>query len=151
MEEMIMAYPFKKYNYSVRADGEIIGKFSEISSPEVLEAPIEYREGYVSADIAGRRQGIVKYGNIIMKWGEAVSGELKKWIQETEGGSIVRKTVEISLLDDTQREIAAWKVINAWPVKWSYSNRGTGNDGSTEADMSFESLGLSHEGFNREK
>lgn len=37
IEEMIMAYPFKKYNYSVRADGEIIGKFSEISSPEVLE------------------------------------------------------------------------------------------------------------------
>ena len=41
--------------------------------------------------------------------------------------------------------------INAWPVKWSYSNRGTGNDGSTEAGMSFESLELSHEGFNREK
>ena len=74
---MAMVYPFKKYNYDVTIDGKAVGGFSEVSAPDISSDPIEYREGNFAVNTVGKQPGLVKYGNITLKWGMTNSVELR--------------------------------------------------------------------------
>lgn len=143
---MAIVYPFKKYNYDVTIDGASVGGFSEISAPDISADPIEYREGNFSVNTVGKQPGLVKYGNITLKWGMTSSMDLYKWMKEVEGGTVNRKTVVISLLDDMHKEIAKWTVNSAWPTKYTAPDfNATGNE------VAIEALELAHEGIVRNK
>ncbi len=143
---MAMVYPFKKYNYEVTIDGKVAGGFSEVSAFDISTDPIEYREGNFPVNTAGKQPGLMKYGNITLKWGMTASMELYNWMKEVEGGTIKRKTVVISLHDDLQKEIAKWTVISAWPAKYTVPDfNATGNE------VAIETLELAHEGVTRDK
>lgn len=141
-----MVYPFKKYNYDVLIDGKGAGCFSEISAQDVSVGPVEYREGSCPHIAAGKQSGLQKYGNVILKWGNAVSDELILWMREAESGTVNRKTVIIRLLDDVGRDIAEWTIQNAWPTKYTAPDFNAA-DGVT----AIESLELAHEGLTRNK
>ncbi len=143
---MAMVYPFKKYNYEVTIDGNKVGGFSEVSAPDISSDPIEYREGNFAVNTVGKQPGLVKYGNITLKWGITDSMELYKWMKEVEGGTINRKTVVISLLDDTHAEVAKWTVISAWPTKYTAPDFN-----ATSNEVAVETLELAHEGVTRDK
>ncbi len=143
---MAMVYPYKKYNYEVTIDGKTVGGFSEVSAPDITADPIEYREGNFSVNTVGKQPGLVKYGNITLKWGMTSSTELYSWMKEVEGGTINRKTVVISLLDDTHAEIAKWTVISAWPTKYTAPDFN-----ATSNEVAVETLELAHEGVTRDK
>ena len=138
---MAMVYPFKKYNYDVTIDGKAVGGFSEVSAPDVSSDPIEYREGNFAVNTVGKQPGLVKYGNVTLKWGMTDSMELYNWMKEVEGGTVNRKTVVISLRDDKQAEIAKWTIISAWPTKRSEEHN----------EVAIETLELAHEGVTRDK
>ena len=143
---MAMVYPFKKYNYEVTIDGKKVGGFSEVSAPDISSDPIEYREGSFAVNTVRKQPGLVKYGNITLKWGLTDSMELYNWMKEVEGGTINRKTVVISLLDDTHAEVAKWTAISAWPTKYTAPDFN-----ATSNEVAVETLELAHEGVTRDK
>lgn len=142
---MAMVYPFKKYNYEVTIEGKSVGGFSEVSAPDISSDPIEYREGNFKVNTVGKQPGLVKYENITLKWGMTASKDLYNWMKEVEGGTIKRKTVVISLHDDTQKEIAKWTVISAWPTKYTATDFN-----ATSNEVAVETLVLAHEGVTRD-
>lgn len=135
-----------KYNYEVTIDGKTVGCFSEISAPDISSAPIEYREGNFAVNTVGKQPGLVKYGNVTLKWGLTDSRDLYNWMKEVEGGTINRKTVVISLLDDAHAEVARWTVISAWPAKYTAPDFN-----ATDNEVAVETLELAHEGVMRDK
>ncbi len=143
---MAMVYPYKKYNYDVSIDGASVGGFSEVSAPDISSDPIEYREGNFAVNTVGKQPGLIKYENITLKWGMTDSMELYNWMKEVEGGTINRKTVVISLQDDTHKEIAKWTVISAWPTKYTATDFN-----ATSNEVAVETLVLAHEGVTRDK
>lgn len=142
---MAMVYPFKKYNYDLQIDGSSVGGFSEISAPDITIEPIEYREGNFSVNTAGKQPGLVKYGNITLKWGTVSGHTLYDWAKEVENGTITRKTVVISLQDDLHKEIAKWTAISAWPTKYTAPDMN-----ATSNEVAVEQLELVHEGITRD-
>ena len=114
---MATGYPFKKYNFNVLIDGKAVGYFSEVSAPEMADEPIEYRAGDHQAGTPVKMPGLKKYGNATLRWGPSVSRYLTDWFESVERGEFERKNVTIELLDDCQKVMARWQLVNAWPVK----------------------------------
>lgn len=141
-----MVYPFKKYNYEVKIDGINVAGFSEVSSTDITIDPIEYREGNMKAKTAGKQPGIVKYGNVTLKWGMTESMDLYNWAQEVAEGKIERKTITITLCDDVQAAVASWELIGAWPTKYTAADMN-----ATSNEIAIESMEFVTEGMKRTK
>lgn len=135
--------PYRNFRFRVEIDGLEQAGFSEVSGFEATFDVIEYREG--NEVITPRKlPGLVKYGNISLKWGATESMELWEWILECIEGTVERKTMTIIALDEEGSDVATWQVIEAWPVKYTApSFNGTGNE------VAIELLELAHEGMTR--
>ncbi|MEM8527463.1 MAG: phage tail protein [Bacteroidota bacterium] len=142
-------YPLPKFHFQVEWGGTKIG-FTEVSGLDVETEVIEYRHG-ASPDYHKTKQpGLTKYTNITLKRGTFQSdNEYFDWWKETvkfqEGnvtGSIYRRDITISLLDETHAPIVVWKIKNAWPTKvQSMDLKADGNE------VGIESMELVHEGL----
>lgn len=141
-----MVYPFKKYNYEVKIDNMNVAGFSEVSATDITIDPIEYREGNMKVKTAGKQPGIVKYGNVTLKWGMTESMELYQWAQDVAAGKIERKTITITLKDDEQTETAAWQLISAWPTKYTAADMN-----ATSNEVAIETMEFVTEGITRTK
>jgi len=140
-----VVYPIAKYKYKVQVGDKEAG-FSEVTGYDASIEPTEYREGNMAALTPLKVAGIRKYGNITLKWGVTGSKELYDWMSKSFDKGVERKTVVITLLDDDNKEIAAWQIIQAWPTKY------TGPEfNATSSDVAIESLELAHEGMTRTK
>ena len=93
-------YPFKKYNYKVTIDGTEAAGFSEVSAPDITVDPIEYREGNMAGKTPGKQPGILKYSNVTLKRGTTDSLLFMDWMTELKNGTVNRKTIVITLVDD---------------------------------------------------
>lgn len=143
---MAAVYPYKKYNYDVQIDGSSVGGFSEVSAPDITIDPIEYREGNFAVNTVGKQPGLVKYGNVTLKWGITSDNTLYSWAQEVANGTINRKTVVISLKDDLQNEVAKWTIVEAWPTKYTAPDFN-----ATSNEVAVESVEFVNEGITRDK
>ena len=97
-----------------------------------------------------KQPGLTKYSNITMKRGTFQSdNEYYDWWKETrmfqEGnstGSLYRRDLTISLLNESHEPIIVWKVKNAWPTKIQTTDlKADGNE------VAIESMELVHEGL----
>ncbi len=93
---------------------------------------------------ASKVPGLKKYSNITLKQGLADSMVLYDWIMKGVEGEVERKTVTITLLDQTESAVASWQVINAWPTKYTAPSFN-----ATSSEVSIEQLELAHEGMTR--
>ena len=117
-------HPLPKFYYKVDWGGTEIG-FAEVSGLDVETEVIEFRPGKSKSFSKAEQPGMQKYSNITLKRGTFKSNDdFYKWWKETvkfeEGnntGSVHRRSITISLLDETGAEIVIWKVQNAWPIK----------------------------------
>lgn len=139
-------YPYKKYNYKVLMAGKEEAGFSEVSAPDISSDPVEYREGNMAGMTPGKQPGILKYSNVTLKRGTTNSQVFFEWIKTIQDGSVTRKTVSISLLDDTMAEVASWELANAWPTKYTAPDLN-----ATSNEVAIESLDLVCEGIKRTK
>ncbi len=135
--------PYRNFRYRVEVEGLEQAGFSEVSGFEATFDVVEYREG--NEVITPRKlPGLIKYGNITLKWGTTDSMELYDWIQECAEGTVERKTITIIALDEEGSDVATWQVIEAWPCKYTAPNfNGTGNE------VALELLEFAHEGMTR--
>lgn len=139
-------YPYKKYNYKVLIDQAEAAGFSEVSSPDITADPIEYREGNMSGKTPGKQPGILKYSNVTLKRGTTDSKVFWDWINEIKSGTVTRKTVVITLMDDEMNEVASWQLEKAWPTKYTAPDFN-----ATSNEIAIESLELVTEGIARTK
>ena len=137
-------YPYGKFRYTVEIDGITAGGFSEVTGFDASIDVMEYREGDM-VQTPMKIPGLKKYGNITLKKGLADSIALYEWLDKGVTGEVERKTITVTLLDATENAVASWRVINAWPVKY------TGPDfNAPSSEVAVETLEVAHEGMTRE-
>ena len=135
--------PYRGYNFRVEVDGITRGGFRECSGLDTSQDPVDYREGTDSLTTR-RLPGLVKYSNIILKWGITDDAELWDWRQSAMDGKVERKNGSIVLLDDTGAEALRWNFREGWPSKWTGP---TFN--ATSNEVAIETLEIVHEGVSK--
>ncbi|MBT9777197.1 phage tail protein [Clostridium sp. MCC353] len=142
-------YPQVKFRFKLEIDGLEAGGFSEVSGFDAPAEPIEYRAGDMAAGMAAgahlKVAGLRKYGNITLKKGMIEGKAFYDWILKGQNGEVDRRTVIIKLLDETQMVAASWRVINAWPAKYSGCDFNAASN-----EITVETLELAHEGMARD-
>lgn len=142
-------YALPKFHFQVEWGGTNIG-FTEVSGLDVETEVILYRHGASPVYSKTKQPGLKKIGNITMKRGTFQSdNEYFDWWKTTrmfqEGnstGSIFRRDLTISLLNENHEPVVIWKVKNSWPVKIQST------DLKADAnEMAIESIEIAHEGI----
>jgi len=137
--------PYKSFRFLVEIDGIVQAGFSEVTVPESSQEPIEYREGNNSPTMR-KIPGMIKYGNVILKWGTTDSMELYSWRKEVEDGqsSSARKNMAVIVLNELGESTARWEFSEAWPTKYDAADlKASGNE------IAIETLEIAHEGMRR--
>jgi phage tail-like protein len=90
--------------------------------------------------------GLVKYGNVTLKWGITDSMDLYKWRKSIEDGktSSNRKNMAIVLMDEEGKEKSRWNFSNAWPTKYDPADLN-----ATANEIAIETLEIAHEKMER--
>ncbi|HEY7711525.1 MAG TPA: phage tail protein [Candidatus Entotheonella sp.] len=137
--------PFTAFNFQLEIDGITRAGFSECTGLNAEANMIEYREGNESLTTR-KLHGLIKYGNVTLKWGVTQDPELFNWFKTVVDGDIDRKqTMSVVLLDEQRVEAVRWNIINAWPSKYVIPDmKSDGNE------IAFESVELCHEGVERQ-
>ena len=135
--------PYAKFRYKVEIDGLEAGGFSEASGFDASIDVIEYREGDM-VQTPMKLPGLKKYGNITLKQGVADSMVMYEWMIAGVEGEVERKTITITILDETETATASWQVINAWPAKYTAPDFN-----ATSSEVAIETLEIAHEGMTR--
>ena len=138
-------YPLTTLHFAVSwQDSQNTSSFSEVSGLTMEAEVVEYRGG-ADKQLSTRKQpGLKKFGNVTLKRGiapaEAGNG-LFQWYNTILGGSVQRRNVTVSLLNEEREPVMTWKIRDAWPVKVE----GPGLK-STGTDVSLETVEFACEG-----
>ena len=133
---------FNRYHFSVEWGGSRIG-FMEVSGLDIEIEAVSYRDGASPDDSFRKIPGLRKFSDITLKRG-IVKGdnEFYAWINTKQIGTIERRDVTISLLNENHEPVVVWRVHNAFPVK--YAGPVLESNG---CDVALETLVLTHEGI----
>jgi phage tail-like protein len=140
--------PFKNYRFRLELDGIQEAGFNGLTMSNSTQEPIEYREGH--EPIYSRKlPGLIKYGNVTLKWGITDSMALYDWRKQIEDGDVekARKTVHIYIQDDQNQgeDKVHWILEQAWPTVYTAPELN-----ATGSEIAIESLEIVCERFYRE-
>lgn len=127
--------------FSVELDAVKVGTFSACEGLTAEYEVQEVKEGG-NNDFVHRFPGRVKYTNI--KLSRAVdqsSQALATWFSTRQTAASF-STAKITLLDETAKALATWKLAGVWPVKYTGPQLNAATNG-----VATESLELAHHGF----
>lgn len=139
--------PFRNSRFLLEIDGIAQAGFSEVTIPDIIAEPIEYREGNQTTT-PQKIPGLIKYSNLILKWGITNSKDLYNWHEDVVHGKIKssRKKISVLLLDEEGQEASRWNFVEAWPTKYDAPDANAkGNE------IAIETLEIVHEGMIRFK
>ncbi len=137
--------PYKNFRFLVEIDGITQAGFREVTVSDSTQDPIEYREGNDPPTVQ-KLPGLIKYGNVSLKWGITDSLDLYKWRKQVEDGDMksARKNMAIVGLDDQANAVTRWEISAAWPTRYDAPIlNATGNE------IAIETLEIAHEGMKR--
>lgn len=137
--------PYRNMRFLVEIDGIVQAGFSEATIPDSSQDPIEYREGN-EPPTSRKIPGLVKYGNLTLKWGITESLDLYNWRKLVEQGKMkdARRNMAVVILDEEANPTARWEFSEAWPSKYDAPDlnaKGT--------DIAIETLEIVHEKMER--
>ena len=92
--------PYRNFRFRLEIDGLDAGSFSEVSGFDATMDVVEYRAGDDPALTPTKLPGLIKYGNITLKWGAAETMVLYDWLIDITEGTIEKKTVTLTALDE---------------------------------------------------
>lgn len=103
---------------------------------------IAFRAGDSVIHFKPKVTGLRKSGDVTLKDGKCENAKaLQEWVDCVKSGTIQRKEVTVSLLDESGCAVQTWTLINAWTKKF------VGKEEQTEKDtLAFDILLLAHEG-----
>lgn len=149
-----LAYPLTKMNFLVTVDGvDGTAAFSEVSGVESSVDVIEFRQGNAHSLATVKIPGLVKHGNITLKFGYTLDSAFKNWIMECVSetrGEMPRAKVSIELIDinggapsqavTSIQGSRVWVLTNAWVTKYSAPDLN-----STASEVAIESVEIAYE------
>jgi phage tail-like protein len=137
-------HPFTALHFMVKwGDSGNTVSFSEVSGLTLESEPIEYRGGDDISLTVRKLPGLRKYGNVTLKRGivPAENG-FWDWWNTIQSGTVERRPVTISLLNEEHKPVVNWEIQDAWPVKVEGPGlNATGNE------IAIETLEFAHEGM----
>ena len=139
--------PYKNFRFLLEIEDIAQAGFREVTVPDSTQDPIEYREGHEPITVR-KLPGLIKYGNVSLKWGITDSFDLYDWRKMVEDGNIkkARKNVAIVVLDDEGNQAARWEFSQAWPTKYDAPDLN-----ATANEIAIETLEIAHEKMERIK
>ena len=149
-----LPYPLTKMNFLVTVDGVSgTAAFSEVSGVEATVDVIEFRQGNADSLAPVKIPGLVKHGNVTLKFGYTLDSAFKTWIQECVSevrGEMPRNNVQIEMIDinggapnskvDSITGTRVWVLTNAWVTKYTAPDL----DAKT-SDVAIESVEIAYE------
>ena len=136
------AWPLPSFYFKVSVDGIGDISCSEVSGLETEFDVIEYRAGDSPVFTKVKMPGLRKTSDVTLKKGIFKDDKaMWDWLNQVNLNTIERKTVTVSLLDESGSPVKTWQLTNAWPKKITIE--GFKSDGNTAA---IETLVLAHEG-----
>ncbi len=150
-----LAYPLTKMNFRVVVDGrEATAAFNQVTGIDAQVDVIEFRQGNANSLAPVKIPGLVKHGNVTLRYGYTINNAFKTWIQECvseKRGPIPRNNVLIELIDinggapqtttdtigDTKR---CWQLTNAWVAHYTGPELDAAN-----SDVALESVEIAYE------
>jgi phage tail-like protein len=137
--------PYRNFRYRVEIDGIQQAGFSEATVPDSTVEVVEYREGTEPNPATPRKlTGVVKYGNLSLKWGITDSMDLYNWHKDVMMGTVARKNISVIVIDEEGNDQSRWNFIQAWPTKYDAPDLT-----AKGSDVSIETLEIVHEGMER--
>ena len=145
-KEQSATWPNVKFSFRVKiGDAEIL--FQEVTGLNAETPIIEYRAGSSKEFSTIKMPGIKKYANVILKKGIFKNDKMLWDVQNLIAtNSFEPQIINISLLDETNKEMMNWELANAFPCNMEVTNM--------KQDVNFaavEIMELAHEGFNISK
>ena len=149
-----LAYPLTKMNFLVTVDGVSgTAAFSEVTGVEATVDVIEFRQGNANSLSPVKIPGLVKHGNVTLKFGYTLDSAFKTWIQECVSesrGEMPRNNVQIEMIDinggtpptatETVTGTRVWTLTNACVSKYN----APALDAKT-SDVAIESVEIAYE------
>jgi len=150
-----LAYPLTKMNFLVTVDGvNGTAAFSEVTGVEATVDVIEFRQGNSGSLAPVKIPGLVKHGNVTLKFGYTSNNAFKTWIQECVSetrGEMPRSQVQIEMIDinggapqgvvtQTTPGGKVWLLSNAWVTKYTAPDLN-----ATTSEVAIESVELAYE------
>ena len=136
--------PYRSFGFRVEIQGLDAGGFSEVTGFDATFDVVEYREGNYKENTPRKLPGLMKYGNVVLKWGTSSNMVLYNWLQDIYAGKVEQKTVTITVQNNEGDPAPSWQLVNAWPVKYTSPDLN-----ATASEVAFESIELAHEGLTR--
>ncbi len=144
---VLREHPYGRFNFLVdlgtgNTDGPDAG-FQECSAIGMEVAVAEYRNGNDKENAPRKITGLTKVGDVTLKRGiVAKENGFWDWWNTIRSGTVQRRTVTISLLNEEHKPVMVWAIDRAWPVKVEGpSLNATGNE------IAIETLEFAHEGM----
>ena len=111
-------WPLPKFYFTVQLGDESSVSFQEVDGLETETQPIEYRHGNSPIFFPIKMPGLGRVQNVTMRKGIFVNDDkFWSWYNEIKMNTIERRTVIVSLLDETGAPKMTWTLNNAWPCK----------------------------------
>jgi phage tail-like protein len=116
--------PYGRFNFMVKlgdtgGEDQIAGGFSEVSGLESEIVYAEYRNGNDRVNHVRKIPTLHKTGDVTLKRGLIGDLRLFEWLKAAREGSIDRRTVTITLLDEARSPVCQWVLTGAQPRKWT--------------------------------
>src|SRR5882672_9442683 len=119
--------PYGAFNYIValgdrQGDGSlgtVIGGFSDLSGLGVDVSYSEYRNGNEKFNTVRKIPNTHKLDDVTLKRGLVGSDDLFVWLKGVRDGTIDRRNITITLMDEARNPVATFAIKNAQPKKWS--------------------------------
>ena len=147
-------YPLTKMNFLVSVDNvDGIAAFSEVTGVDANVDVIEFRQGNAHSLAPVKIPGLVKHGNITLKFGYTIDSAFKNWlaacVSETRG-EMPRANVTIELIDinggapttaiTSVQGTRTWVLKNAWVAKYTAPDLN-----ASTSEIAIESVELAYE------
>jgi phage tail-like protein len=137
-------YPYGTFNFIISFDNstDSFGGFSDASGLSTDIKVAEYRTGMDPLNHVRKVPGMHAVGDITLKRGIINSANLWDWIEQVRrSGPAGKKTVKITLLDESAAAVQSWTLRGAIPLKYT----GPTLAAKAGTDVAMEELVLSAE------
>jgi phage tail-like protein len=140
-------YVIATHRFTVDWGGAKIG-FQEVSGMTHETQVITYEHGAMIDGTAPMKSpGRTVYGETISLKRGYFQGdsEMQDWLKAIRTDEAARRTVVVTLLDETQTPVMTWTIYKAWPSKIDGITMKSGS-----SDAAIENITLQHEGYDFE-
>ena len=132
--------PYLSKNFRVVIDNITTATFSAVSGLAAVIDVVDYRQGGALQNAEQKLPGLASYPNIILTRGLVQDLSLWNWIHNNLTGTLDRRNITITLLDQADNPVWLWKLSNAFPCRWSGPNLA-----AESTDVATETLEICYE------